>query len=183
MWESAARRIAVVVVAASLAGDGLAADWNEATIIPEDLRAPQAPRFDSFPANASLGRTPVPIALDSHPEARTWGTRLAEGAKHGPNFAGHFTLVAWGCGTDCTQIAVVDARDGRVFFPRDLQTIHWVNVHEEVLKDGALRYRKDSTLLLAVGAPNEDGTQRGVSYYHWTGSGFVLMHRVPRRSD
>jgi hypothetical protein len=182
MWESAARRIAVVLLAALLASSAVAG-WTEATIMPGDLLSRQAPRFERFPARATLEQAPAAVALHSHPEARTWRTRLTEGSKDGPNFAGHFTIVEWGCGTDCTQIAVVDARDGRVFFPFDLRTLHWVNVHDDVLKDGALRYRKDSSLLVAIGMPNEEATQRGVSYYRWTGTSFVLMHRVSRRSD
>jgi hypothetical protein len=42
-------------------------------------------------------------------------TRLREGAKKGPNFAGYFTLVSWGCGSSCQEWAVIDARTGRVF--------------------------------------------------------------------
>jgi hypothetical protein len=42
-------------------------------------------------------------------------TRLRDGAKKGPNFADHFTLVAWGCGSSCQEWAIVDARTGQVF--------------------------------------------------------------------
>jgi hypothetical protein len=41
---------------------------------------------------------------------------LREGAKQGPNFAGHYTVVMWGCGSDCMEVAVVDAKTGHVYF-------------------------------------------------------------------
>ena len=35
----------------------------------------------------------------------------------GPNFAGHYYVVQWGCGTGCLRMAVVDAVTGMVFPP------------------------------------------------------------------
>lgn len=31
------------------------------------------------------------------------------------NFAGHFTLVTWGCGSDCRMVAAVNAKTGDVY--------------------------------------------------------------------
>jgi hypothetical protein len=56
----------------------------------------------------------APVDLGSDPRVRQFRTRLTEGAKQGPNFAGRYTIVEWGCGTNCQQVAVVDARTGRV---------------------------------------------------------------------
>src|ERR1051325_6544677 len=44
-------------------------------------------------------------------------TRLSEDSRSGPNFAGRYAVVVWGCGTGCAQMGVVDSKTGRVYFP------------------------------------------------------------------
>lgn len=74
------------------------------------------PKFADFPVRENFTGKPAVVDLASDPSAPTFRTRLRRGAAEGPNFAGHFTVVAWGCGTDCQVTAVVDARTGRVAF-------------------------------------------------------------------
>jgi hypothetical protein len=75
----------------------------------------ELPKFDEYRAPESFEGPPAAVATGSSRLARTYRTRLREGAKAGPNFAGHFTLVAWGCGSSCQEWAILDARTGRVF--------------------------------------------------------------------
>jgi hypothetical protein len=35
----------------------------------------------------------------------------------GPNFAGHYIVVTWACGSPCEMMAIVDAATGRVYNP------------------------------------------------------------------
>ena len=49
-------------------------------------------------------------------QAGRFVTIRRRGAARGPNFAGAYTVVTWGCGTACKVIAVVDARNGNVAF-------------------------------------------------------------------
>ena len=74
-------------------------------------------RYDDFrhyPASEIYTGVPVPVALRTDPKAKQFRTRLTAGSKHGPNFAGIYTVVEWGCGTNCQQVAAVNARTGRV---------------------------------------------------------------------
>ena len=57
-----------------------------------------------------------PVDLKSHRRARRFRTRLREAAKERPNFAGRFIVTAWGCGTSCQMIAMIDASNGKVHF-------------------------------------------------------------------
>jgi hypothetical protein len=57
---------------------------------------------------------PAPVQLGSARYGRAFRTRLREGAGGGPNFAGTFTVVIWGCGAPCQMVAVIDARSGRL---------------------------------------------------------------------
>lgn len=63
------------------------------------------------------GQKPAPVDLTSHPDASMYRTYLRLGAAKGPNFADHFTVIEIGCGTECQKIAVVNALNGKVYFP------------------------------------------------------------------
>ena len=51
----------------------------------------------------------------SNPEAKMFITRITEGCKEGVNFAGHYTLIYWGCGTSCQYGVVVNRKTGEIF--------------------------------------------------------------------
>lgn len=74
------------------------------------------PSFENFPvAEEDVFRgTPAPVNFSSMPEALHYKTVITEGAKRGPNFAGHYTIVTWGCGSPCQISAVVDAITGNI---------------------------------------------------------------------
>lgn len=146
--------------------------YNEYTIRPSDI-PPDAPKFEDFPAKIFSGQNALPD-LRSNATARTFRSRLAQWAKEKPNFAGHYILATWGCGTDCTHIALIDARTGRIFHPPGATTNVAVNVHDALLEEsdlwhatGAVKFRPDSRLLILVGMPEESVTNRGISYYVW----------------
>jgi hypothetical protein len=154
--------------------------WNEYTIRPEDFKHPNAPKFEQYKTPIKFNRKPSPVNLNSHPDARMWRTSLKEGNQKGPNFADHIRIAAWGCGAVCTQIAFIDAKNGRVFFADNLRTNIPVNIHDKVF-DNAISYRRDSNLLIVAGCPNEEcSTRRGVNYFIWTGKNLKEIFRVAR---
>lgn len=69
-----------------------------------------------YPAGAPYKGKPAAVNLASHKDARMFRTRLREAALAGPNFAGYLTVATWGCGTSCQTVALIDARNGRVYF-------------------------------------------------------------------
>lgn len=79
-----------------------------------ELPAPSA--YPAIPINVE---TPAKPVLKSR-LARFYKTRINEGAKVGPNFAGHYTVVRWGCGAGAFMFFVVDAIDGAVYEPPEL---------------------------------------------------------------
>src|SRR5215207_9403419 len=74
------------------------------------------PAFTRYAAKVIKPRN-VRVNLRSHKNANRFRTNLRSAAKGGVNFAGHYILTTWGCGTNCSQSAIIDARTGRVFFP------------------------------------------------------------------
>jgi len=121
-----------------------------------------APRFEDYPATAGLHGAPVPPTLS---EDHEWfRTALRRGAARGPNFAGAYTVVIWGCGTSCQSGAVIDARSGRVWsLPQSLVR-------------GA-DFKLASRLFVADPVPPQPQPHESpyVTYYEWQDTAFVLI--------
>ena len=130
------------------------------------------PRFEDYPATNTFRGKPAAPRIDSAKYGRTFRTRLREGARQGPNFAGVFTIVIWGCGSSCQHVAVIDARTGRL--------------SQQILPtSNGVEYRLDSRLLIAdpvrPGDPSLDhcascGTPAA---YVWDGSRFEPVGKGP----
>lgn len=54
------------------------------------------------------------VNFDSLPEAKLYQTNIADQVATGPNFAGHYTVATWGCGTECQGFAIVDNKTGDI---------------------------------------------------------------------
>ena len=85
-------------------------------VIVQSARADgRPPTFADHPVASVYRGVPAAVDLSSHPVARTFRTLLRDGTRRGPNFAGRWTVVRLGCGTNCHSFAVVDAVTGRVY--------------------------------------------------------------------
>lgn len=142
-----------------------------------------APRFEDFRADRRRVAQPAPLALGSR-EVRRYRSLIGAQSSQGPNFAGNYTIVAWGCGSSCTAFAIVDARTGRAHFPSGLSAIDTSHSGyggpDSPLRYNALRFRPDSRLLVLLGAPGEDEAREGISFFEWTGRALRLLRFVPR---
>jgi hypothetical protein len=113
-------------------------------------------------------------------------TNLRNAAKEGVNFAGHYILTTWGCGTNCSQSAIIDARNGRVFFPRILAGAGFG--YCELPDDTEpIVSQAGSRLLVLNGFKGGDLEKKnapcGVYYLEWTGTNFkqVKFEKKKRR--
>jgi hypothetical protein len=128
----------------------------------------------------------IKVDLASHKIARNYRTNLRNAAKDGVNFAGHYILTGWGCGTNCTEWAVIDGRNGRVYFPREFQgavdgfcDLPGNGMPADAPADndsrpyGPLYFKADSRLVVLAGFPSGGLDNRrskcGVYYFEWTG--------------
>ncbi len=83
---------------------------------PDDGRF-RLPRAVDFPATADVPASDERaegVDFVRSPRAEQYRSVLEEGFTVGPNFAGAYTVVTWGCGTLCQQSAIIDARTGEV---------------------------------------------------------------------
>ena len=139
-------------------------------IVVEDVSRFDPPRFEQFAAPISREK-PVQADTKSPPIAHRYRTELRTQATRGPDFAGHYTIAGWGCGSSCLQFAIIDALTGKVYFPPHITSVSSVHVGDSSpQKFNSLRYRLDSRLLVVLGAINEDTAQEGIGYYVWTGT-------------
>jgi hypothetical protein len=117
------------------------------------------------------------IAEKNH---RTFRTKIIDAAAKGPNFAGHYTVAEWGCGSGCTSLAVVDETTGKVFSaPFETLTTPLVsgeNAHEF---QGPV-YQLKSRLFIADGCV-EDKTC-ATYYYEWKNDKFEMVRMMPQPS-
>jgi hypothetical protein len=132
-----------------------------------------APRFEDYPAGEIYRGRPAPVRLDSR-RARMFRTRLREDSRTGPNFAGHYTVVVWGCGTGCAQSAVVDARTGRVYFP-PLEYHDIPDTEDE--RERARTFRLDSRLLVLTEGYYDGAGRYTAHYYIFDNNRFRLLRK------
>lgn len=120
------------------------------------LAAHSFPTFDAYPSGEIYTENVAPINFSSHPKAPMYRTRLINAAKEKPNFAGHYILTKWGCGSSCLMFAILDVKTGRVHIP-DFAIFNMASKE-------ALSYRSNSTLLIIQGAVGGDSLA-GPFYY------------------
>jgi len=155
----------------------------------QDLADPAAPTFEQYAAGHSSPFSPVPLDLQSNPIAGRHRTIIREEMAHGPNYADHYRVVSWGCGTSCSQFAVVNLKTGHVITLEGMYRV----THDDDLridrflpetdsKSYAFRFKKDSNLLVVVGAVVADhfkkGALEGASYYVLKNENLQFVHRT-----
>jgi hypothetical protein len=75
-------------------------------------------KFQQFKVNSIYKGELAKPDLTSNPDAKGWRTQIIKGCKNnGVNFAGHYTIVQWGCGSMCEMMAIIDRINGKIYFP------------------------------------------------------------------
>ncbi|MDO8559867.1 MAG: hypothetical protein Q7S23_02395 [bacterium] len=102
-----------------------------------DVATPYLYRFADYPAPDAYAGPRANVDFETSPAAaKIVGPRIIDGLTYGPNFAGHYTVIEWGCGTSCQMHAIVDAKTGGI-------------VEYSLGSAFSLQYRLDSRLLVA----------------------------------
>lgn len=139
------------------------------------------PEPNDFPAPAraasALKQPLLVTALE-----KKYRTEIRRSAAHGPNFAGHYVIARWGCGTGCIQFVIVDLNNGRVFDPAFRQ----IDYHYPSDPDydfnwwcypSALNYSVSSRLLIIEGCL--DGHRCGRNYFLMDQEGLKVLSYDP----
>lgn len=109
--------------------------------------AGKRPAFKDFPVEEIFHGKPVaPILVTK--KQKLYRTMIREGARSKVEFAGHYTVPAWGCGSGCSEFAIVDSITGKVY------DCPYVGDYPYQMID-RLQYHPNSRLFKINGCPNE----------------------------
>ena len=140
------------------------------------------PKFADYRAAVEKPRVRS-IDFKKNRDANSFRTRLSSGLRGGVNFAGHYVVVGWGCGTGCISGAIIDARTGNVLWPEQLNGIG-VYYAGDSYADEPVAFRKYSRLLTITGSPGvrtgEPEKQAGIYYYEWKRDRLHLLRFVKK---
>jgi hypothetical protein len=131
-------------------------------------------KFQDYVVTQVFKGKPAPALLARNERFRTV---IRRGAAKGPNFAGRFTVVGWGCGAGCVAAVLVDAATGRIY------RIPFGTLAMDAASGPNYRgpvYQLKSRLLIADGCPNEEEKKCGTYYYEWTANKFKLLRYDPQ---
>lgn len=159
--------------------------------LPQSVQSPgRLPTFEDFPVTQVFhGKPARPILQGSDWYYRT---RFREQAARGVDFAGHYKVVAWGCGSGCSVWSIVDEQTGRIYHPFPFGVL---NVPFMGTVDGreyqGVQYQVDSSLLIVDGCPETKDVddprtdQCFTMYYRWQNNRLVLLRTisVPQASE
>jgi len=140
-------------------------------------RGVRAPRFEDYPVGELYKGPVAPVRLDSR-RARMFRTRLREDSRGGPNFAGRYTVVVWGCGTGCAQMGVVDSKTGRAYFP----PVEYMDIPDMGDAEARSQWFRLDSRLLRITRDFYDGTGSYTAYYYlFEGGRFRLLRESVER--
>lgn len=140
-------------------------------VVPISAQKIALPRFEDYSVNETFKGKVARVKLTSS-SARMYRTMLRLNARKGVNFAGHYILAAWGCGSDCHSFAMIDAKTGNVYFS-DLISFVGGQLYQE---EERLQHQKNSRLLIVAGAKNDE--EVGKFYFEWKNYRLSLIKKT-----
>lgn len=147
-------------------------------LMAQALATTRLPDFADYPATGKHRGKMVKLDAGSHPYARRFRSVLTGALEHGPNFAGHYVLARWGCGTSCEALAMVDTNSGRVMVPKAIESI----THDLPCDKPLVEFERESALLKLT---QRDGEAAVTRYLVWGLAGHpgqfreILTTRTP----
>ena len=133
-----------------------------------------APRFEDYPAAAEWDGIRAPLKL-STPAARLFRTRLLQASREKPNFASHYRVAIWGCGSNCISGAIVDLASGEVLPPptaiKGSDAVLNFSFCQSAFDGSGVEFRPDSRLMVVRCGlnvdPRSERNRPAAYYYVW----------------
>lgn len=95
-----------------------------------------------------------------------------------PNFAGHYFVIRWGCGSNCLMMAIVDAETGKIYNPPLSGPGTELYVSLDMLGDREIDFEPQSTLMVLRNACKVARSECGVYSFNWHDDRFTLVKRT-----
>jgi len=159
------------------------------------------PKFEDYPVKGAFNQVPHSPILATQEQQR-YRTRIREGVEKGwgvwingewgkeqnrpgPNFAGHYIVIVWGCGSGCLRMAMSNAETGTIYNPPLSEDVG-LALPMLVFPNSAGRaadveYRSDSRLMVIRATPHSDRRNAApyAFYFLWQDERWTLLMRLP----
>ncbi len=73
--------------------------------------------FEDYSSSTVSATTLQSVDIESSPESNVFADRLRLLIGSAPNYAGHYVVAGFGCGTSCQIVTIVDIDTGKVSMP------------------------------------------------------------------
>jgi hypothetical protein len=139
--------------------------------------AAQIPTLEGFHV-AQVFRGPAAKPVLHTQVQKRFATEIRKQAVAPPNFAGHYKIVEFDCGTSCVSMVVADLATGNVYDGPFIILGYGSNCEYEG-GFNELEYRASSRLLVARGCPEDVDKDCGTYYFEWQGDHFAKLRFAP----
>jgi hypothetical protein len=146
------------------------------------LSDPKAPSFDSYAVPIEEKISNPKLELSSNTIAKRYQTVLRQELHNGPNFAGHYRVAIWGCGTSCAMFAVINLKTGQIITAEGLTSVSGNHLAADDFlsntgsESWGFRYKTGSKLLVLVGTLDEDESREGAFYFVLQNEKLIPIH-------
>ena len=141
------------------------------------------PNFTDYPVKDIYQGKPAPPLITG--EFRSFRTMIRHGSDSHVEFAGHYTVPRWGCGTECNAFVVVDSINGTVFAGFGVNGLppSWLEKHGGNAVQ-RMEFHPNSRLLKVNACPNEENCGL-YDYVMVEGKGLELVRKelLPKESQ
>jgi hypothetical protein len=147
-----------------------------------DLSDPKAPSFDSYTVPTEEKISNPKLDLSNNSIAKRYQTVLRQELNNGANFAGHYRVAIWGCGSSCAMFAVINLKTGHVITPEGLTSVSGNHLAADDFlsntesESWGFRYRIGSKLLVLLGTLREDEAREGAFYFALDNEKLLPVH-------
>lgn len=134
------------------------------------------PRFQDYHVATAWHGKNAKLWLRTYNE-KLFLTQLTNAAKEPPDFAGHYKIAGWGCGSVCASGALIDLKTGAIhplpFAGHGRGAEYWIFTGGPV-EEKYIEYRRDSRLLIIrrVESGKTSTWVTVASYFAWDGKRF-----------
>jgi hypothetical protein len=135
----------------------------------------QVPTFGDFRTPEIFSGQPAKPVLRTARQKR-FATQIRTQATLPANFAGHYKIAEWGCGSQCLSIAIVDLKTGDVY-DGPFSILGYGIAYRYEGGDDELQFEASSRLLIARGCPEDKNC--GTYYYEWKDERFNQVRFAP----
>lgn len=158
---------------------------NELTILANGANSavpvgkPKSIQFADYPTRPVAPQRPNEAVISKYDviEKKKFAQVVRDVVSEGPDFAGRYALVTWGCGTWCWNVVIADVVTGRVYNAPFAAAIGFPSVTPGEL----IQRRADSSLLVVSGCLDIRNGQQlkadacGTFYFNWSATHLKLI--------